>query len=355
MKKILSKCKSIIAVSLVVGVMITGFSACGKPKELDNASQVEKTASQAEKTASQAEKAKQKKVEIPLILMGRFTEFLIAMEDGAKSKAKELGVTFSSVDGQSANEVQYNAVNDSIGKGVSAILINPIDSEGIVSAIEAANKSNIPVVTLDAPAAGGKVVAHVGFDNYGAGKMNAEYLVSKMGESGTILEITGPVAAYHAKKRHEGFAEVIAKYPGIKIIQKAADWSADKAYSVTKDVVGSTKITGIYVQNDEMPIGVVSALKELGKLIPAGNKGHIPMVAIDGTPSALDRIRQGIQDATITQDPVKVGEKAMELAYKASQGQQVDQEFDIPAKLLDKSNIDDPALWGNAYAKKTSK
>ena len=311
------------------------------------------TTAEAETTAV-AEESK-KEVEIPLILMGRFTEFLIAMEDGAKSKAGELNVKFTSVDGQSSNEVQYNSVIDLIGKGVSALLINPIDSEGIVAAIEAANKAKIPVVTLDAPAAGGVIAAHVGFDNYKAGAMNAEYLVSIIGESGTILEITGPVGAYHAKLRHQGFADVMAKYPDIKIIEKSADWQADKAYSITMDIVGTTEISGIYVQNDEMPIGVVAALKELGKLIPLGEKGHIPLVAIDGTPSALDRIQEGIQDITVGQDPVTVGVIAMDLAYKASQGEEHESEFSVSPILLDKSNIDDPDLWGNAYAKKISK
>jgi hypothetical protein len=38
---------------------------------------------------------------------------------------------------------------------------------------------------------------------------------------------------------------------------------------------------------------VVSALRQIGKLVPLGKEGHVVIVGLDGTPLALDRIHDG--------------------------------------------------------------
>jgi len=293
------------------------------------------------------------KPEVPLVLMGRFTEFLIAMEDGARAVAEQNDIKFTPVDGQGSAEVQFNAVNDFVGKGVDVILLNPIDSEGIVSAVNLANNAGIPIITLDAPTAGGEVASFVGFDNYMAGVICGTYIVASVGGEGKVLEITGPLGAYHANLRHAGFESVIKQYPKIELIKKAADWQADKAFQITQDVfTANPDVKAIYSQNDEMPIGVISALDKIGRLKPIGDPNHVLLVAIDGTPSALDRIRNGIQDATVGQDPVTVGKVAMNFAVKLIKGESIETKFGIVPVLITKDNVDTPEFWGNAYAKK---
>jgi ribose transport system substrate-binding protein len=62
-----------------------------------------------------------------------------------------------------------------------------------------------------------------------------------------------------------------------------------------------------YATLDEMVRGIVSALRQISKLSPAGKEGHVAVVGLDGTPPALDRIRQGTQDASVGQDPNAMG------------------------------------------------
>jgi len=50
-----------------------------------------------------------------------------------------------------------------------------------------------------------------------------------------------------------------------------------------------------------MLAGVLNVLKSAHKLTKVGEPGHIFLVSIDGTPYALEQIREGMLDAAISQ------------------------------------------------------
>jgi len=78
-------------------------------------------------------------------------------------------------------EQQKTQVQELIDANVSAILINPVDGDAIVPAIEAANEASVPVLTIDRSASGGEIVSHVASDNLAGGRMAAEYLAENLG------------------------------------------------------------------------------------------------------------------------------------------------------------------------------
>jgi ribose transport system substrate-binding protein len=79
-------------------------------------------------------------------------------------------------------------------------------------------------------------------------------------------------------------------------------------------------IVGIYLATDTLYYDpVASALKSRGRLLPLGQPGHIPVVAIDGGSGALKAIRDGFLDATISQpvtDYAKYGVQYLSAALK---------------------------------------
>jgi ribose transport system substrate-binding protein len=66
-----------------------------------------------------------------------------------------------------------------------------------------------------------------------------------------------------------------------------------------QDLTQNPTVMGVFSDNDEMVPGVVLALRQIGKLIPVGQQGHVSIVSVNGTPDAVDRIRQGAQDASV--------------------------------------------------------
>ena len=102
---------------------------------------------------------------------------------------------------------------------------------------------------------------------------------------------------------------------------------------------------------------------KLAKASPVGEPGHIYLVSIDGTPYALEQVRQGLLDATISQplnlyvkyglqylqdavagETFEVGETDHDSRVEDFNGNLMDL---LPAPIVTAENVDDDSLWGN--------
>jgi ribose transport system substrate-binding protein len=290
----------------------------------------------------------QDKPKVAVLLFSRGFEFMGARDQGAQAEAEKLGVEITVLDGQSNTEVQTRQIEDLLVSGVNAIVISPANSEEIVPAVRKANEANVPVVAVDGVVGeGGKVVAYVGFDNAAGGATAAEYLAG-LGNVTEVLELQGALGAYHAQKRGGGFNE--AASGKFEVISRPAEWLAENAQAITADVLTANPgVNAIFTHNDEMIRGVLAGLRQIGKATMVGEEGHVVIVGIDGTPLALQRIRDGEQDATVNQDPFEMGALAVRSAVAALNGEAVEAQQLLPATLVTKQNVDDPALWGNRF------
>ncbi len=114
---------------------------------------------------------------------------LDSLKEGAEAKAKELGHDLIVLDSQDNPAKELGNVEDLLVKGIDVLLINPTDSDAVVSSVKAANRSKIPVVTLDRAANGGNVVSHVASDNVLGGEMAGNFIVEKLGGKGKVVEL----------------------------------------------------------------------------------------------------------------------------------------------------------------------
>jgi ribose transport system substrate-binding protein len=85
---------------------------------------------------------------------------------------------------------------------------------------------------------------------------------------------------------------------------------------------------------------------------PAGKEGHVAVVGLDGTPLALDRIRQGTQDASVGQDPNAMGGFILDVIIGYFAGKPFEAKGSTRPVLITKENVNDPSLWGNFGKKK---
>ena len=140
-----------------------------------------------------------------------------------------------------------------------------------------------------------------------------------------------------------------SKYPDIKVQSLNTEWVADKAYKMVLDAfTQNPDIKGIFSHNDEMVRGIVSALKQIGRLVPEGKDGHVYIVGLDGTPLALERIRKGTQDASVAQNPYAMGrDDIMGMMIDHFEGKQYDDNKRVEPYIITKKNVDDPDNWGN--------
>jgi ribose transport system substrate-binding protein len=288
------------------------------------------------------------------VTFGLQFEYQVAMVEGVKKKAAEAGLVMNIVDGKGDPNLQVTEVLDAVTKKPDALLVNPVDAKLIVAGVKRANEANIPVFIMENPPPEGKFLGFVDFDNEAGGAMGADQLAKEIGEKGVVLETRGSVGSDQAQLRHKGFVDRMKeKYPNIEVRSLNTEWVADNAYKMVLDsFTQNPNINGVFSHNDEMVRGVVSALRQIGKLVPAGKEGHVVIVGLDGTPLALDRIRAGTQDASVGQDPNAMGGAILDAIIANFEGKPFNDKAETKPVLITKANVDDPSLWGNFGKKK---
>lgn len=290
--------------------------------------------------------ARGKRVEY--IAFGLQFEYQVAMVANVKKRAQESGIVLHVIDGKGDPNLQVTEVLDAVAKSPDAMLINPVDAKLLVAGVKRANEAKIPVFIMENAPPEGKYLGFVDFDNVAGGRMGADELAKLVGGSGTVLETRGSVGSDEAQKRHQGFIEQMAKHPGIKVKSLNTEWVADKAYKMVLDAfTEDPHIKGVFSHNDEMVRGIVSAPRQIGKLVPAGKPEHVAIVGLDGTPLALDRIRKGIQDASVGQDPVGMGNIIFNDIIAYFEGKSFNANGKTEPILITQANVNDPRLWGN--------
>lgn len=292
--------------------------------------------------------AKGKTVEY--ITFGLQFEYQVAMVEGVKKRAAEAGITLNVIDGKGDPNLQVTQVLDAVTKQPDVLLINPVDATLLVAGVKKANEANIPVFIMENPPPEGKYLGFVDFDNVAGGSMGADALAKAIGEEGTVLETRGSVGSAQAEARHKGFNDqMAAKYPKVTVKSLNTEWVADNAYKMVLDAfTQDPNIKGVFSHNDEMVRGIVSALRQIGKLTAPGEAGHVFIVGLDGTPLALDRIREGTQDATVAQDPYAMGGGGiLEQVIAYLDAKEYNNNMQTKPYIIDKSNVDEERNWGN--------
>ncbi len=255
--------------------------------------------------------------------------FFVDLEAGAKAKAQELGVTLVTLDSQDDSATEMSNVEDLINQGVDVIMINPTDSDAVKSAVEAANKANIPVITLDRGANGGEVVSHIASDNVAGGKLAGEYVIELLGGKGRVVELEGIPGASAARDRGQGFNEAISGTDIEVVAKQTANFDRAEGLTVMENILqAQPEIDAVFAHNDEMALGAIEAIK--------ASKRDILVVGFDATDDAKAAVESGEMAATVEQLPKEIGSMGVETAVKILNGEQVESMMPVDLQLVKK-------------------
>ncbi|MDN9011782.1 ribose ABC transporter substrate-binding protein RbsB [Brevibacillus laterosporus] len=289
------------------------------------------TQSSLEDNKAPAPDAKKEGVTIGLSISTLNNPFFVTLKEGAEKAAKEAGVNLIVVDSQDDTAKQISGVEDLIQKKVDVILVNPTDSAAISTAVESANAANIPVVTVDRAAEGGKVTAHIASDNVKGGEMAGQFILDSLGGKGNVVELEGIPGSSAARDRGTGFHKAVDNKDGLKVTAtQPADFNRAKGMSVMENILqGNKNIQAVFAHNDEMALGALQALEA------AGLK-EVKVVGFDATEDAVAAVKDGKLAATVAQKPSEIGKKAVETAIKVSKGEKVEEFIPVDLELIKK-------------------
>jgi ribose transport system substrate-binding protein len=283
------------------------------------------------------------------IAFGLQYEYQVTLVNHVKQLAADKGINLSVYDGKGDPSTQTTQLLDVLSKSPDVILLNPVDAKLLQGGVRQANQANIPLFMLENLPPQGDWVAYNTFDDVAGGAAGADAIAKLTGGKGRILEVRGAIGSGQSEKRFKGFHDqAAAKYPDLKIDVLKAEWTADNAQTLTVDALTrDPNVAGIWAHNDEMIRGVVSALRQIDRLKKVGEDGHVPIVGFDGTPLGLQRIRDGIQDADVGQNPFSMGSSIIGEMENHFAGKPVNKTTLIQPVMIWKDNVDSKDNWGN--------
>jgi inositol transport system substrate-binding protein len=254
-----------------------------------------------------------------------------AFSDATKADPN-LNVIFTDANGDVSR--QLDQIDNFIAQKVNAIVIVPVDYQGIVPGIERANKAGIPVIALGIQSAGGKYT-FVGSKNADAGRLQGEFMAAELPKNAQILYLQGTPGLYHSKERLAGFTQALAKRPDVKVLSSLpADYDRAQGMKVTEDWVQRyPKFDAIVAANDQMALGALEALKTAGRL-----KG-VMISGVDGTTDALRAIKVGDMSQTIFQNAKGQAVAAYQVIETIKSGKQPASEVVVPFESVTKDNV----------------
>lgn len=252
--------------------------------------------------------------------------FFVSVKEGIEKAAKEAGITVKVADAQNDSSKQSNDVDDLIQQDVDMLLVNPVDSAAISSAVKTANDADIPVIAIDRSADKGKVETLVASDNREGGKMAADFIIAQLGEKAKVAELEGTPGASATRERGEGFHSIADTK--LDVVEKqSADFDRTKGLNVSENVLqANASIAAIFAQNDEMALGAVEAAKAAGKAIL--------IVGFDGNDDGLKAVKEGKMAATIAQQPELIGQKAVGAVTAIADGKTLEKTISVDLKLV---------------------
>jgi len=217
------------------------------------------------------------------------------------------------------------------------LLISPTETS-VQSSIEKAYDAGVAVILLDRAIDSDKYSALIGGDNVEIGRQAGEYVAKRLNGKGTVLMIQGIAQATPTKDRRGGFMEVIAKHPGIKVLEgDDCGYQRQKARSYMETFLQrGQKIDCVYAHNDEMAIGARLAWDAAN---PSGGTAPV-FVGIDACQQeVVDLIKDGKLDATFKYPTP--GAAGVELASKILRGQKPeDKKIVLRTEIVTRENAD---------------
>ncbi|MFC3419990.1 ABC transporter substrate-binding protein [Salinicoccus hispanicus] len=357
-------------VALILTVSV--IAACGNGSDEES--------SEAEATEGESEG-----MVVEVVAKGFQHDFWRAVKQGAQEAADENGVEMKFVGpkDESAIAEQVEMLNNAVNKNPDAIALAALDTSALLGPINQAMEKDIPIIGFDSgvpDAPEGAIDANASTDNYAAGELAAESMYPAIEEqvSGAEGDVRIGVVAQEVNslsitQRTQGFIEKMVELSeaelgegtvavtGHQKLSNSVSEGDAKLIIETRvpaqltDSAGQTEaqtllnkedLIAIYGSNEFAAKAIINA----DSAISGGRIGPDKVVAVgfDSGALQLDAIQSEKFYGSVTQDPVSIGYNTVDLAIKATRGEEVS-DVDTGAKWYNSENIESDEIQALVY------
>ena len=260
---------------------------------------------------------------------------------------KRAGISHHNYDANSNQTTQSEQIDTAISKGSRLLIVNVVDTgsdDAAKAIVSKAKSADIPLIFFNRSVSDEVIKSYnkcifIGTDYEMAGHMQGEmigrdlidnyekYDINKDGKISYVLfkgqqgnaeaeartrysvedankllaEAGKPELSFYDSKNSSGY-----------LVDQGGNWSAQSANDYMKTILSAhsesnnNMIELVISNNDEMALGAISALQEIG-YNKSGAKA-IPVFGVDATDAAVAKIKEGSMRGTIRQDSAKMAE-----------------------------------------------
>jgi inositol transport system substrate-binding protein len=271
--------------------------------------------------------------------------FLTVLRNGMSDYAKTLdGVELQIEDAQNDVAKQQSQIQNFIASGVTAIIVNPVDTDATAAMSKAASEAGIPLVYVNREPANINELpekqAFVASNEQESGTLETKEVCRLLNGKGKVVVMMGELSNQAARMRTQDIKDVIAtdECKGLEIVEEqTANWSRTQGSDLmTNWLSAGLEFDAVISNNDEMAIGAIQALKAAGRAMDT-----VVVAGVDATQDALAAMAAGDLDVTVFQDAAGQGKGSVDAALKLAKGEKVDTKVYIPFQLVTPANIAD--------------
>lgn len=311
--KFLKRSKKLFAFTLVLVLLLGTLTACGGNEDV---------------TTGGDEDGKADNKDIKIGMVPKFTgvDYFIAVENGAKKAAEDLGIKLDwqgDPGGQESAAKQKAYIQTFIDKGYDAILVSALDADSYAETLRTARKNGIKVITYDADVtedARDFFVNQCENDELGATLMRN--MAEEVDEGVVAIVSTNPNASNQnawieaIQKEYESKKD--SDYSHITFFDKiiyAGDNQADADTAVNTLLTQNDDIKGIFAISSMAVPATAKACTDLNKPI-----GSISIQGVGVPQTVKDDIDSGLMQSVILWQPYDLGYLAVEFATEVVKG-----------------------------------
>jgi ribose transport system substrate-binding protein len=245
-------------------------------------------------------------------------------------------------------ESQIRVVEDFITRGVSGIVLAPLDDAALRMPVGDAVKRGIPVVIIDSGLNSPDYTSFVATDNYIGGRKGGQRLADILDRKGKVIMLRCHEGSASSTKREQGFLDVLKeKYPEIEVVSSNQYGGAttESAYIASENLLaplrkpdGGLTIDGIFCPNESTTFGMLRALED------SGLAGKVDYVGFDSSDRLVQAMRKGYIKGLVLQDPINMGYLGVTTIVAHLRGQKVEKRIDTGSVVATPENMNETKI-----------
>lgn len=212
---------------------------------------------------------------------------------GVEQAARNAGyfVSFAAL-GEVTKGGILSAVDHLLGQAVEGIVVLAHHHE----IVEAFDEMTLPVPVVAVGSAGSSKISGVMVDQRYGAHLAVRHLL-ELGHT-RIAHVRGPANGTDSGERSAGWRETLQDAGLTCLLDLEGDWSARSGYDIGRELVSSKHVSGIFVGNDQMALGVLRAFAEANVRVPE----DVSIVGFDDQPESayftppLSTVRQDFEE-----------------------------------------------------------